>query len=300
MHLRHLLAVLLLVCLPTALLAELANGDLPAARWYAHIDLVAMRNGAAGKQLYTWLENEVFDDLREEIGFDASKEADVITALATPAGGIMVVVDGAFSQTTKDRIVALGAMGSDFNTLEFDGNAYYFFGGDDKSGEHDPGSLQGGAYLSLALNKKLLVTSTEEQMQQLIKSKGRIPGDYNSGSLIVLSAQQSLVQAGMSAEGFGADLGWDSNVLRNTKQIALLVAEAAGKIAIEGQLITTEASVASSLASIVRGLISLQVFNDDIDPRLVDLLQSTTVNVDGATLVVKLAVDPAMVIEAID
>jgi len=104
----------------------------------------------------------------------------------------------------------------------------------------------------------------------------------------------------MSAEGFGDDLGWDSNVLRNTKQIALLVAEAAGKIAIEGQLITTEATVANSLASIVRGLISLQVFNDDIDPRLVDLLQSTSVNVDGATLVVKLAVDPEMVIEAID
>jgi hypothetical protein len=300
MHLRLIPAVLLLVFLPVTLFAELANGDLPAARWYAHVDLAAMRSGTASKQLYAWLEREIFDDLREEVGVDVSREADVITALATPGGGITVVVDGNFSQTTKDRIVALGAQGSDFNALEFEGNAYYFFGDEDESDAHDPGSLEDGAYLSLALNKKLLISSTEEQMQQLLKSKGSIPGDYNSGSLVVLSAQQNLVQAGMSAEGFGDDLGWDSNVLRNTRQIALLIAEAADKIAVEGHLIATEASVASSLASIVRGLISLQVFNDELDPRLVEMLQGTSVDVDGATLVIKLALDPAMVLAAID
>ena len=299
MHLRQLLPAILLACLPTALLAELANGDLPAARWYAHVDLVAMRKGEAGKQLYAWLDREVFDELREEVGFDAAQEANFVTALASPDGGIMIVVDGNFSQVTKDRIAAFGALSSDFETLQFEGSPYFFVGDDDE--QRDPDSSGEGAYVSTALKNKLLIAQSEQQMQQLIKGKGKIPGDYDTaGSLIVLSAQQNLVQAGANAQGFGDDLGWDSNVLRNTKQIALLVAEAAGKISVEGQLITNDATVADSLASIVRGLISLQVFNDDLDPALSAVLQSTKVSVSGMALSVKLALDPATVLSVID
>jgi hypothetical protein len=305
MHLRRIFAFFLLVILPAAALPELANGDLPAARWYAHVDLVGMRKGEAGKQLYDWLDREVFEELREEIGFDAAKEADALTALASPDGGIMIVVDGSFSQMTRDRIVALGALSSEFNTLEFEGNPYFYMGGDghdhDDSRWHDSNSLDNGAYVSVALKNKLVIAQSEPQMQRLLKSKGKIPGDYASGNaLLILSAQQNLVQAGANAAGFGDDLGWDSNVLKNTRQIALLIAEASGKIAIEGQLITTDANVANSLASIVRGLISLQVFNDDLDPGVSEMLQSTSVSVNGMTLTVKLALDPATVMSVID
>ena len=58
--------------------------------------------------------------------------------------------------------------------------------------------------------------------------------------------------------------------------------------------------MANSLASIVRGLISLQIFNDDIDPELTEFLQSTTVDVDGVTLTVKVAMDPETLVDAID
>jgi hypothetical protein len=264
-----------------------------------------MRKGEAGKQLYAWLDREVFDELREEIGFDAASEANFVTALASPDGGIMIVVDGNFSQMTRDRIAALGAMSSDFSSLEFEGSPYFFVGDNVEESGHDQqrdrNSLNEGAYVSIALKNKLLVSQSESQMQKLIKGKGRIPGDYDTGSsLIVLSAQQNLVQAGANAQGFGDDLGWDSNVLRNTKQIALLVAEAAGKISVEGQLITNDATVANSLASIVRGLISLQVFNDDLDPALSAVLQSTQVSVSGMALSVKLALDPATVLSVID
>ncbi len=138
-------------------------------------------------------------------------------------------------------------------------------------------------------------------MHRLIDSSGKIPGDYDNGeSLIVLNAERSLVQAGMSADGIGQDLGWDSNMLQNTKQVALVVADVAGKITIEAQLIATEEEVANSLASIVRGLISLQVFNDDMDPEIAEFLQSTTVDVDGATLTVKVALDPETIVDVLD
>jgi hypothetical protein len=301
MRLRQLLLLLLFACLPATLVAELADGDLPAARWYAQVDLVAMRHGAAGKQLYAWLERDVFDALRTKLGFDAGKEADMVTALATPEGAIMIVVDGDFSQMTRDRVIALVSVGSENIALEYDGSPYYFIAGDVTADDGKPAAFDAGAYLSLALDRKLLVTSTQQQMQKLIEGKGRIPGDYASGaSLRVLSAQQNLVQAGMSAAGFSEDLGWDSGLLNNTRQIALLVAEAAGKIAVEGQLLTTEENVAISLASIVRGLISLQMFNADLDPQLSILLQSTSVSVDGATLILRLALDPAALIDALE
>ena len=300
MSLIRFLLILLFIGLPATLLAELSNGDLPAARWYAHVDLVEMRAGEAGQHLYAWLEDEVFDELRDEFGFDADQEADVITALATPEGGIMIVVEGNFTQDTKDKIVAIGAAASAFNSLEHDGKEYYFIGDDDESEHHGDGSFDGGAYISLALKNKLVVTSTEEQMHELIKGKGSIPGDYDhDGSLIVLSAEQNLVQAGMSAASIGDDLGWDSNMLRNTKQLALLISDEAGKISIEAQLIAVEEELANSLASIVRGLISLQVFNDELDPELTEFLQNTTVVVDGVTLTVKLAMDPEVMVEAI-
>ncbi len=302
MVLRRLFTILLFACLPNSLLADLANGDLPAARWYVHVDLGTMRKGEAGKQLYAWLDREVFDELREEIGFDAAKEADSVTAIASPDGGIMILVDGQFSQMTTDRIVALA---SDFETLDIESKPYFFVGNAERDSEgenrHDTNSLDEGAYVSVALQNKLLIAQSEQQMQQLLKSKGRIPGDYgSSNALLVLSAEQNLVQAGADTAGFGDDLGWGSSVLQNTRQVALLVAEAAGKIAIEGQLIATDANVANSLASIVRGLISLQVYNDEIDPALSDLLKNTNVSVNDMTLTVKLALDPATVLSVID
>jgi hypothetical protein len=57
--------------------------------------------------------------------------------------------------------------------------------------------------------------------------------------------------------------------------------------------------MANSLASIVRGLISLQAFSDDIDPELSQFLNSTVVAVDGSTLTVKVAVDPELLVDVI-
>ena len=54
--------------------------------------------------------------------------------------------------------------------------------------------------------------------------------------------------------------------------------------------------MASSLASIARGLISLQVFSDDLDDELKAILSGTSVDVDGNSLVVRVVVDPEVVL----
>lgn len=301
----RILFICLLVTAPLAALADLRSGELPAARWYVHIDLEAMRASDAGRHLYAWLDDEVFSELREETGFDADKEAHVVTALASPDGGVLVVVDGTFSQMTQDRIVALGAAASEFNELKYAGKTYFRVNDDDEHSDPDhdqrDAPFDDGAFISVGLGNKLLVTSSEQQMHALLDGNGSIPGNYDTdGTLIVLSAENSLVQAGMSINSFSEDLGWDSNMLRNTRQLAVLVADQAGKIAVEAQLVANEAEMANSLASILRGLISLQVFNDDLDPEFSEFLRSTTVTVEGATLSVRLAIDPEALVEALD
>lgn len=298
MRLARLALIIFYIGLPATLFAELSSGDLPAARWYAHIDLTEMRSSDAGRQIYSWLDEEVFEELREEIGFDADKEANTITALATSEGGTIVVIDGEFSETTADKIMAVAVLGSDFETLKYDGKAFYQI--DDEPDDHEHNSFDNVAFMSLALKNKLLVTASKEQMQELLSNNGRIPGNYAAdGALIVLRGEKNFVQAGMHTDSFD-EMGWDSNILRNTEQLSLLVSDSAGLLAVEGQLITAEAEIANSLASVVRGLIALQAFSDDVDPELSAFLNNTQVGVDGSTLRVSISLDPELLIEAID
>ena len=130
---------------------------------------------------------------------------------------------------------------------------------------------------------------------------GRFEGVRSErGQLFVLSAERGLIQAGARTAELDGNGDWDSNILRNTEHAALLVADKKGKIAIEAQLITTEPEMAESLASIVRGLISLQVFNDDMDPEVSSFLQNTNVSVNDNKLTVSVALDPEVVVAAIE
>lgn len=298
MRLARLALIVFYIGLPASLFAELGNGDLPAARWYAHVDLVEMRSSDAGRQLYDWLDEEVFEELRDEIGFDADKEANSITALATSEGGTMVVIDGDFSDQTADKIIAIVALASEFETLSHDGKAYYQI--EDEPDDHERNSFDNVAFMSVALKNKLLVTASRDQMEQLLSSNGKIPGNYNDdGALFVLRGDKSFVQAGMQTSSFD-EMGWDSNILRNTKQLALLVSDSSGLLAVQAELIAAEAEMANSLASIARGLISLAAFSDDVDPELVAFLNATKVEVKGSTLKVSVVLDPEVLVEAMD
>ena len=76
----------------------------------------------------------------------------------------------------------------------------------------------------------------------------------------------------------------------------MLLADLGDKLGFEAQLMTNEAEMANAMASIARGLISLQAFNDELDPELSTILQSTSVDVIDNTLKIALALDPAVVV----
>ncbi len=306
MHLCKKLTVLLLLALPGLTYGELAASGLPStSTWYFHVDFDEMRGSDAGKPLYAWLQREVFADVREDAGIDLDKEADRITAFSAEESGAVVLVEGKISQETRDKLLAIAATGEEFDTLEHEGKTFYYVKGDGhgNNGDIKVDSFENGAYFTFALKNRILATSSREQMERLLDSKGKLPmRKTDSGALIVLTAEKSLIQAGIQADQVEdrGEGGWQSNILKNTEQLAVMVADVAGKIAIETQLIATQPEMAESLASIVRGLISLAMFSEDMDPEVAEFLKGTTVDVDGSSLSIKLALDPESVVVALD
>jgi hypothetical protein len=302
---KHLIVVLLLA-LPGLALAELTASGLPAtSSWYFHADFDEMRGSEAGRPIYDWLQREVFADVREDAGIDLDKEADTITAFSAVESGAVVSIEGNISQETRDKLLALAAGAEEFDTLKHKGTTFYYAKGDGhgKNGDIQVDSFDNGVYFTFALKDRILATSSREQMERLLDSKGSLPERKSDrGTLIVLSAEKSLIQAGIKADQVEdkGDGGWQSNILKNTEQLAVMVADAAGKLAIETQLIATQPEMAESLASIVRGLISLAMFSEETDPDIAEFLKGTSVDVDGSSLNIKLALDPESVVVALD
>jgi hypothetical protein len=300
------LLVVLLLALPGLSLGELSASGLPAtSTWYFHADFDEMRGTEAGKPLYAWLQREVFAEIREDAGIDMDKEADRVTAFSAEESGAVVVIEGDISQETQDKLLALAAGADEFDTLKHKNTTFYYAKGDKHGADGDikVDSFENGVYFTFALKSRILATSSREQMEHLLDSKGKLPKrDTENGTLIVLTAEKSLVQAGIQADQIedDGDGGWRSNILKNTEQLAVMIADVAGKMAIETQLIATQPEMAESLASIVRGLISLAMFSEDMDPEVAEFLKGTTVAVNGSSLNIKLALDPDSVIVALD
>jgi len=303
MRISRIVLALLLVIVPSSVLAEITIDKIPAAAvWYFHADLEAMRSGEASRSLYEWVDDEVFDDLREELGVDLGKEVNQVTAFAAAENGVVVVIDGSISQDSRDKILAIATLAGDMQTLESNGKTYYYAADRDggHGGETGIGSIDDAAYFSFALKDKIIVTSAADKMKSLLSGNGKISApEKHDRALFVLSAKRSLMQAGVKIGEFGHDNDWDSNILRNAKQVAVLVAEEGGKISIEARLVTMEPEMADSLASIARGLISLQAFSDDLEPGIKDFLNNTRVDVEGSSLRLRLALDPDVLIGTI-
>ncbi len=302
---KHLILVLLLA-LPGLALSELAASGLPAtSTWYFHADFDEMRSSDAGKPIYEWLQREVFADVRDDAGIDLDKEADRITAFSAAESGAVVTIEGDISQETQDKLLAMAAGADDFDTLKHKGKTFYYAKGDNHENNNkiEVDSFENGVYFTFALKNRILATSSREQMERLLDSKGKLPKrSADRGTLIVLTAEKSLIQAGIQADQVEdrGDGGWKSNILKNTEQLAVMIADVAGKIAIETQLIATQPEMAESLASIVRGLISLAMFSEDMDPEVAEFLRGTTVDVEGTSLNIRLALDPESVVVALD
>lgn len=307
MRILNILLLVLLLAAPLAVDADAS--EVPgSADWYLYVDLEQMRSEDAGKALYDWLDGEVLTEVEEEAGVSLDQEVDSVTAFASAGEGPVVVIDGPISTDTKDKIMALIAAEGDLAPLKASGRSYYRLGESDgafSNGdiEIDLDSLDDGGWISLDVKNKILVTGTEDRMKALLANKGRVPGPgRNKGALLVLTAEKALLQAGMNTGALkdDGDDDLDSKILRNTEQVAFLLAIVRDKLAIEAELVTTDADMAESLASVARGLISLIAFDDSMDAETMAVLRSTKIEAKGNSLNLSLAVDPSLVVRTIE
>lgn len=307
-----LIIVAILLVVPALAAAEVPG----TATWYLHVDFEAMRSEEAGKAIYGWMEDEVFDEVISESGVDLGKELDRLTAYSLEGQGPLFLFEGDISEESKDRVMTFIALEGDLQPRKSSGKSYYRLAGSDEDDVDNRPSIDGGnieiqiealeeeSWISLDLKNKVILASSEQQMQDMLKRDGKIAGGgSHNGALVVLTAEKTLLQAGLNSTALGeedsGDSGWNSNILRNTEQVAFLVAAAANKLAIEAKLITTEPDMARSLASVARGLISLVAFDDDMDDETVAVLQGTKVEAKGNALSISLAIDPGLVVSTL-
>ena len=303
---RFLNILLLVLLLAAPVLADADANDVPrGAEWYLYVDLEKMRSEDAGKPLFGWLEDEVIAEVEKDTGIDLEKEVDSLTAFSIAGQGPVVVIEGPISGETRDKIMALIAAEGDIAPVKAAGHSYYRVG--DREGRIRNGnvdiSLDDGGWISLDIRNRILVTGTEEQMKTLLANNGRVPGPgKGEDALLVLTAEKTLLQAGMNTGKLGddGDDDLDSKILRNTEQIAFLLAVVKDKLAIEAELVTSEPEMAESLASVARGLISLVMFDDSMDAEMMAALQGTRVEAKGNSLSLSLAVDPTLVVRTIE
>ena len=253
--------------------------------------------------VYQWFEDEVVVELKDEIGIDIGEEVDSVTAFSDSEDGTIIIVSGPVTKATQEKLLALAATQGPVDPREFDGKTYYFFGDEeeiDDNGSDFFEDLEDAVFVSFAIDGKILVTGTDRQMRGLLDNKGKVAGaGSHDGALLILSANKTLVQAGINTDGI-VDAGdgddWESNIVRNTEQAALLMADESGQLAIEAQLMSTDPKMAEAIGGIVNGLIALQAFNSELGPELQSLIRNTRVEVLENILSINMVIDPELVV----
>ena len=301
---KFLIVAMMAIIMPLYAFAGVTSGDFPAnAQWYFHADLTQLQKSEAGKIIYAFLEDEAFAEVKEDTGFDIGQSIDSVTAYANVEEGVVMVIDGRLTQEDRDKLMAIIALQSEgsetgFAPKSYKGTNYYRISEHDEKAGKNKGNgsldtLDDEAFFCFDVSGKILLTSSAARMEQLIADKGRIKaGKQDKGTLFVMTADRSLIQAGMQPGEFGEEMDFDSNLVQNAKQVAMLVADKGGKLSIEAMLIATDPAMAESLGGIARGLIGLAVLDDSMEPEVAKIIRSTKVDVKDATLSVTLSFEP--------
>ena len=297
------LVFVLLLAWAQAISAGVNGDDLPGnSAWYLHVDFEQIRDSETSRGLYQFINEEISVDVLDETGIDLSNDIDKLTAFSADEAGTVLLIEGDISDEAQDKLMELASEETEITEKKHKGRTYFHGGHEhaDAPGLHDNeplGDLEDGGYFSFALRNKLVVTASEAQMQELLDNKGRITGGGNHGNAVfVLTADKSLVQAGARTDGLADDEDdWDSNILRNTEQVALLIADTGEAFSVEAKLIATEPQLAQSLAGIVGGLIGMQAFNSELDPQVKGVIASTKVDVEENVLSISAVIAPGLI-----
>lgn len=294
---RHLLALaVVLVAAPAV--AAIDDATLPPdTAWYVHVDLDTMRETTVGKALYGWLDGEVFADVRDETGFDPDSELDTVTAFSDEAGVSTLILEGAISQDSRDKLLAALEAGADLSTGSAGGSDYYAIENVDLDDAKI--GLQGDTlFMSFARRNAVVFSTSLDGMQRAL---GARPRRNRGKALLVLAADKSLMQAGVDTVALGnGTSSWNSGLLREAREVAFVLADRGGDADIAVRVTANDPRTTDSLAAVVRGLVGLQALADDQDPNVTTLLNSLEIDSDSAGMTLALRVAPDVLRAVLD
>ena len=296
---RGMLILLGLLALPAAQAFD--GSELPAgAQWYVHADLAEMRGSEVGKHLHGWLEDNVFSEIRDEMGIDLATNADTVTAFSDGEQNVAVVLAARLTDDDRDKLLAVAGTSGDLEITKFRGAQYYRIS--DVSSPNGNVKIDSDElFFSIAERDRMVVTSDRTLLESILSGKQSMPKE-DGGALLVLNADRSLMQGGLDTKARdGRKSGpWDSNILRNARQFAFALSDNNGLAALEVRLVAEDVRMAESLGSIVRGLIGLYALSDEPNEDVSAMLASTRIDVDGNALAIRSEVEPDLAIRLLD
>ena len=261
----------------------------PDTAWYVHVDLETMRATPVGKRLYTWLDGEVFHEVREETGFDPDRELDAVTAFSDSTGVATLILAGDVTQASRDKLPAALEAAGDLATGSVDGTDYYRV--DNIDNENVDLRISGDAlYLSFARSGAVVASTTLDGMQRALQAR---PPRNRDRALLVLAADKSLMQGGIDTVRLGDGAArWNSGLLREAREVAFVLADRNGDADIAVRVTANDPKATDALAAVVRGLVGLQALAQEQDPNVTALLSSLKIETDSAGMTLALRVAP--------
>lgn len=294
---KRLTVFLAALVLSVSSYASLDRTDLPAdTQWYLHLDLSEMRSTDTGQRLYSWLKDEVLDEVREETGFDADQELNQLTAYGLQQNQATVVLRGPISQQSQDKLIAALALKGNLEPGK--AGKYNYYRVDELDLNNESMEIeQEELYFSFDRKGTLVISTNVEDLTRELG--GKISRHSSSARpLLLVSANRELMQAGVHGDAFRER--WDSGMLRNATAIAVMLADDDGNANVGMRITAKDEQTSNALASVVRGLIGLQALSDDIQPAIRQILNSLKVSSDKQGLSLELSVDPMTLTEILD
>jgi hypothetical protein len=293
---------LALACLATAGLtasgAPLKRADVAAdPAWVAHLDCDGLRPTAIGLYIQSEMNKpdaqEKLAGFQSMVGFDLRTQLHGLTLYGTgsnPHDGVLLV----YADFDPDRLVTLANAAKDSQNSNYKKHVIYNWVDEKRKAKE---GVQPRVYAAIA-GKRVVFGQREDRVTRAL--------DVLDGTAANLAAGTAFPQLGapggtsfIEAAARKIDVSDEAPhaaILRLSKQVRLQLGEAQGRVAATLTLEANDSEVASGIASVAQGLVSLIKLQKE-KPESIKLAEALTLKQDGSSVVVSLALPAQDVVE---
>lgn len=262
----------------TAAVEPQATADRPFlaedSAYFLQINFAEMRQSPAGSQLFDWVNDEILEEIADELGDDLGQDfAENLDGISIFGAGDeqdpVILLHGYLTQQLHDHLRSSLLEEGDAVSLE-SRNGIEYFAIDDHDIDFDVLKIDSDddtIFYSIGNigHGQSLITTSEDVLDEFLNN-GAMLNSALTSELIVLQANRPLLQGALNTRHEALSDGpWESNFIKNVEQFGFVLADENDTFDIRLQAITKTPSMASALANLAEGLISLKTIADDGD-----------------------------------